>query len=170
MARLQLLQYITMRNSILNVYGRLSVGESIASSAVKSSIDIHAKLIMIFSESGRMANYVAKFRPGIPALCMTPNQTVARQASGLMLGMHTVVVESLDDCNALIEEMSFELVDSGVLKIGDTVIAIAGRMASMKEQLQVITLTGGQPRGKIITRNESFFFNRDVLLQYGNLS
>jgi pyruvate kinase len=42
----------------------LTVGESIASSAVKTSIDIGAKLIIVMSETGKMARYVAKFRPG----------------------------------------------------------------------------------------------------------
>ena len=161
---------MSVRNSILKTYGKLSVGESIASSAVKTSIDINAKLIVVFSESGKMANYVAKFRPGIPVLCLTPNQTAARQASGLLFGLHTIVVDHLDDCNELLEDISFELVQSGILKEGDEIIAIAGRMASMKEQLQVISLTAGKAHGHIVTRSQSFFFNRSLLLHYSTLS
>ena len=52
----------SVRNSIVKTYGGLSVGESVASSAVKTSIDMGARLIVILSESGKMANYVAKFR------------------------------------------------------------------------------------------------------------
>ncbi len=52
----------SVRNSIINTYGGLSVGESVASSAVKTSIDMGAKLIVILSDTGKMANYVAKFR------------------------------------------------------------------------------------------------------------
>ena len=55
-------KYLSIRNSVLNAFGRLSVGESIASSAVKTSIDINVKLIIVLSETGKMANYVAKFR------------------------------------------------------------------------------------------------------------
>jgi pyruvate kinase len=155
----------------LNAYGRLSVGESIASSAVKTSIDINAKLIIVLSETGKMANYVAKFRPGIPVLCLTPNPSAARQASGLMFGMHTIMIDSLDNCVELIEEISYELMSTGMLKDGDEVIVIAGRMASMKEQLQVVQLNdGNKSHGRIITRNESFFFNRDLLLHYSTLS
>lgn len=155
---------------MINAYGRLSVGESIASSAVKTSIDINAKLIIVMSDTGKMASYVAKFRPGTPVLCLTPNQTAARQASGLLCGVHTIAVDSLDDCNELLEEISFELVQSGMLKVGDEIIAIAGRMASMKEQLQVISLTAGKEHGHILTRCESFFFNRELLLHFNKLS
>jgi pyruvate kinase len=156
---------------VLNAYGRLSVGESIASSAVKTSIDIKAKLIIVLSETGKMANYVAKFRPGIPVLCLTPNQTAARQASGLMFGLHTIVIDSLDNCTEIIDEISHELTTTGMLQPGDEVIVIAGRMASMKEQLQVVNLTSDNAsHGRILTRNESYFFNRDLLLHYSTLS
>jgi pyruvate kinase len=150
-------------------YGHLSVGESIASSAVKTSIDINAKLILVMSETGKMANYVAKFRPGVPILCLTPNQTSARQASGLLLGLHTVVVDSLEDCDALIEAVSYELVQTKSLNVGDTVIAIAGRMASMKEQLQVITLSDGKKSNRIQSSG-SFYYNPESLLTYGKSS
>lgn len=52
----------SIRNSIISTYGALSAGESIASSAVKTSIDVGARLIVIMSDTGKMANYVAKFR------------------------------------------------------------------------------------------------------------
>lgn len=162
------LLYISVRNSIIRTYGMLSVGESIASSAVKTSIDIHAKLIVVMSETGKMANYVAKFRPGVPVLCLTPNQTAARQASGLMLGVHTIVVNSLANCAELLEEISFELLQSGMLKEGEEIVVIAGRMASMKEQLQIISVTPGKGRGHIMTGDKSFFFNREMLLNYSN--
>jgi pyruvate kinase len=163
---------LSIRNSVLNAYGRLSVGESIASSAVKTSIDIHAKLIIVLSETGKMANYVAKFRPGIPVLCLTPNPTAARQASGLLFGLHTIMVDSLDNSEELIDEICFELTSTSMLKDGDEIIVIAGRMAAtMKEQLQVVKLGGGnQSHGRIITRSESFFFNRDLLLHFSTLS
>ena len=44
-----------------------------ASSAVKTAIDVQAKLIVILSDSGKLASYVAKFRPGVSALMLTPN-------------------------------------------------------------------------------------------------
>ena len=51
------LMFQSVRNSILRTYGSLSVGESVASSAVKTAIDIHAKVIVVLSSSGKMANY-----------------------------------------------------------------------------------------------------------------
>jgi len=137
----------------------------VASSAVKTSIDIGAKLIVVMSDSGKMANYVAKFRPGVSALCITPNLTAARQASGLLLGMHTILVDSLDKADELIEEISYELVSSGMVREGDNMIVIAGRKAGLKEQMRVVTFTKGKSYGHIV-EGGGFYFNRSLLLNY----
>lgn len=50
-------KYQAVRNSIVKQYGRLSNGESLASSAVKTSVDVDAKLILVLSETGKVANY-----------------------------------------------------------------------------------------------------------------
>jgi len=157
----------SVRNSIVAAYGSLSMGESVASSAVKTSIDIKARLIMVMSDSGKMANYVAKFRPGVSVLCLTPDLTAARQASGLMLGMHTILVDSLEDADELISEVSYELVAAGMVSEGDTMVVIAGRMAGMKEQMRVVSFTKGKSYGHIV-EGGGFYFNRQLLLNFSN--
>lgn len=108
---------------------------------------------------------MAKFRPGVSVLCMTPNETAARQASGLLLGVHTVVVDSLDQSDELIEDVSYELLRSDMVKEGDQMVVIAGRMAGMKEQLMVVTLVKGKFHGHIVSGN-SFFYERSMLLSF----
>lgn len=108
-------QFQSIRNSIVKESHNLSAGESLASSAVKTAIDIKAKLIVIMSGSGKMAGYVSKFRPGVGALMLTPHLTVARQASGLMLGMHTLQVDSLEKWEELIEETCYALLKSSMM-------------------------------------------------------
>lgn len=132
---------------------------------MKTSIDIRAKLIVVLSDTGKMANYVAKFRPGVSVLCLTPEVTAARQASGLLLGMHTILVDSLEKTDELIEEVSFELVASGMVSEGDTMVVIAGRRAGMKEQMRIVSLTKGKSHGHIVEAG-GFYFNRQLLLNY----
>ena len=159
------LLFQSVRNTIVNTKGRLSVGESVASSAVKTALDVKAKLIAVMSESGKMANYVAKFRPGVSVLCLTPNETAARQASGLLLGMHTVAVDSLQEADELLEDVTYELLASGMVEEGDKMVVIGGRMAGMKEQLRVVDLYKGKYYGHIVN-GKSFFFERSLLLNY----
>jgi pyruvate kinase len=72
--------YSAVRNSTLDKFGSLSISESVASSAVKTAIDIGAKGIVVCSESGATAQQIAKFRPGRPVTVLTTRPTVARQA------------------------------------------------------------------------------------------
>jgi pyruvate kinase len=156
----------SIRNSIVSANGRLSVGESVASSAVKTAIDVQAKLIVIMSDTGKLANYVAKFRPAVSSLVLTPDLTVARQAHGLLLGMHSIQCDSLENSNELIEETMYELSNSGMMQQGDKIVFIAGRAASMRERLIITLLTEGKSYGRFY-KDGGMFFNRGHILSFG---
>ena len=53
--------YNAVRNSVLALHDTMGTTESIASSAVKTSIDAGAKLIIVCSESGNTARLIAKY-------------------------------------------------------------------------------------------------------------
>jgi len=56
-----------------------TITDSVASSAVKTSWDLNASLIIALTESGSTARLVAKYRPHIAILCVTPHAKVSRQ-------------------------------------------------------------------------------------------
>lgn len=144
-----------------------------ASGAVKTAIDINAKVIVVFSSSGRMASYIAKFRPRVSCLMITPDLVAARQASGLLHGTHTVQVDSLENTEELIEETNFELVASGDAQPGDKIVVVAGRKAGMREQLRIVELQEGKSYGHFVKdaveldSEERLHFSRDLLLKFG---
>merc|ERR1712060_799207 len=78
--------YQAIRNSTLKRYCHINTSESIASSAVKTAIDVNAKAIIVMSESGNTARQVAKFRPGMPIKVVTTSAQVARQCFGTLKG------------------------------------------------------------------------------------
>ncbi len=49
----------------------MSTQEAIASSAVKTAIDMGAKMMVVLTESGTTARLVAKYRPEQPILVLT---------------------------------------------------------------------------------------------------
>ena len=81
-----------IRNSSKLRY-KVSNAESIASSAVKTAIDIDAKIILVLSESGTTARAIAKFRPQMPVAVLTCKESVARQCNGLLKGCYSFVVD-----------------------------------------------------------------------------
>jgi len=121
--------YQAVRNTTLNKYGRLSSSASIASSAVKTAIDVKAKAIIVCSESGATASQVCKFRPYVQVLVLTTNTHTARQCSGVLKGCTSKLMSSIMDTDKCIEEVIAGVVASGKAKAGDPIIIIHGTSA-----------------------------------------
>eukprot|EP00565_Helicotheca_tamesis_P002004 CAMPEP_0185728836 /NCGR_PEP_ID=MMETSP1171-20130828/4234_1 /TAXON_ID=374046 /ORGANISM="Helicotheca tamensis, Strain CCMP826" /LENGTH=555 /DNA_ID=CAMNT_0028397583 /DNA_START=107 /DNA_END=1774 /DNA_ORIENTATION=+ len=126
----------SVRNSIKKRHS-LSAGESIASSAVKTAIDINAKVIVVLSETGATARHIAKFRPGIPVAVLTPNPVVARQSFGILKGCYSFIIDSLDDTDAIIQETVNEIRMVGVANEGDPIVIVAGTTFGMGKTNQI---------------------------------
>ncbi|KAL3782751.1 hypothetical protein ACHAWO_003741 [Cyclotella atomus] len=121
--------YQAVRNSTLNKYGHLSTSESIASSAVKTAIDVKAKVIIVMSESGNTARQVAKFRPGMPVRVITTSPQVARQCYGTLKGCTGHPVDSMEMEQARVNEIIAEMKASGKAVAGDPVVIVHGTVA-----------------------------------------
>jgi pyruvate kinase len=122
-----------------------SAGESLASSAVKSAIDLDAAFVLVLSESGASARNVTKFRPGRHVICLTPNASVARQTSGLLKGVHSYCVESLEDTNGLVAMVGKYAIAAGIAKEGDKMVVVCGQTfgTGANNQVKVETVTAG---------------------------
>ena len=166
----------SIRNSVAR-RATLSVIESLASSAVKTAIDVSAALILVISETGNSALNVAKFRyvsldhetvinmsvcsassmcsrrslapfshrPGCHVICLTADETVARQASGLYKGVHAYVVDSLNDTVALTAIVGKRAIEAGIAKEGDHMVVVCGLTAGPghNTQIEVQCITSG---------------------------
>mmetsp|Transcript_38528 Transcript_38528/g.69456 ORF Transcript_38528/g.69456 Transcript_38528/m.69456 type:complete len:537 (+) Transcript_38528:108-1718(+) len=117
--------YQSVRNSVRGRF-QLSTSESMASSAVKTAVDVGAKCIVVYSESGASARHVAKFRPGMPIAVLTPNVQVARQCFGTYKGCYAYCVDSLEDTDALNKEVMRECRVAGIAKVGDPIVILCG--------------------------------------------
>jgi pyruvate kinase len=115
-----------VRNSTLDRYGHLSTSESIASSAVKSAIDIGAKAIIVCSESGATASQIAKFRPGRPITVLSASATTARQCYGVLKGCDARVLPSLEETDAIVAATIESFKKSGLAKVGDPIVVVHG--------------------------------------------
>jgi pyruvate kinase len=129
--------YQSISNTVVSRNARLSTSESIASSAVKTAIDVNAKVILVLSESGTTARQVAKFRPGMPVAVLTPNESVARQSFGILKGCYAFCVDSLEDTDALIAEVMSEIKAAGAAQEGDPIVVVCGKSFGMGATNQI---------------------------------
>lgn len=118
--------YQAVRNSSLQKYGFMSRSESIASSAVKTAIDLNAKAIIVCSESGLTAQQIAKFRSGRPIFVLTTSERVARQCYGVLKGCDAVVLPSLQQTDQIVTQTITELVAYHKAKAGDPIVIVEG--------------------------------------------
>lgn len=120
--------YQAVRNSALAQYGVLSTSESIASSAVKTSIDIMAKGIIVLSETGTTATQVAKFRPGRPIHVLTSDPRVARQVAGVLRGCHSHLLKDWSMLEETVAKMINQMKKDGKVQSGEPIIYITGQV------------------------------------------
>jgi pyruvate kinase len=122
--------YQAVRNSTLSRFGYLNTSESIASSAVKTAIDVRAKLIVVCSESGNTARQVAKFRPGMPVMVLTTSEATARQCYGWLKGCKVRVLPSIEKTDAIVRETIAEYKKLGLIKDAEPVVIVHGYSAN----------------------------------------
>ena len=120
--------FAAVRESTLALGHGMSVQEAVASSAVKTVIDCGAKAIIVVSESGNSARLLAKYRPAVPILCLTANETVARNAAGLLRGVSAGVMGSTLGTDALLLRSCDKLKEWGWVKSGDVIVAVHGNL------------------------------------------
>jgi len=121
--------YQAVRNSTMARYGHLSTSESIASSAVKTAIDVDSKAIIVCSESGATAAQIAKFRPGRPIIVLTTQEQTARQTYGVLKGCKAFVLPSLDATDEVVTEVIRRMVVKGACCSGDPIVVVHGTSA-----------------------------------------
>lgn len=119
--------YQALLSSTLKEYGSLPPGEALASSAVKTAIDIHASFIVVLSESGDTARRVAKYQPGRLVLCITQSPTVARQTNGFLKCVRSFVVDSLANTSAITTKVGSQACKAGLAMEGDLMVVLAGK-------------------------------------------
>lgn len=103
----------------------------VASSAVKTAVDVGAGMLVVLTETGTTARQVAKYRPGQPILVLTASPQTTRQVSGVVRSCHAVTVGSMIGSDSILLRAAEIGKDKRWVKAGDTLIAIHGMMEAV---------------------------------------
>jgi pyruvate kinase len=124
-------QFDFIRHKTIDSGKTMSQTEAVGSSAVKTSRDLCAAMIVVVTESGTTARLVAKYRPTAPVLVVTANPAVARQTQGYLKNCVSLVAPNLDgDFEGLMRMALLEGVHRGLCKKGDCVVVVRGSKES----------------------------------------
>ncbi|MBE9486530.1 MAG: pyruvate kinase, partial [Chloroflexi bacterium] len=112
---------------IVNDYRTLP--EAIGQAACQVAKNVGAAAILAFTQTGSTVALVAKYRPGLPILAVTPSQQVRRRLA-LYRGVRSLRVDIQGDTEAQITSVAAAVLDSGLLQCGDVVVITMGSPVS----------------------------------------
>ena len=111
-----------LRAADLRVAG---TADAIAHAAVRVALDLDARALVAFTQSGASAKRVARYRPALPLLAFTTEPAVRSQLA-LTWGLETFVVPHVSHTDGMIEQVDRALLDLGRAAKGDRVVIVAG--------------------------------------------
>ena len=102
-----------------------STSRSITRAAVSVSHDVDAAAIIAFTETGRSARLVARYRPDVALLAFTPNARVRSQLA-LCWGVETFLVPKAGSTDEMVRLVDAALQEIGRASVGQLIVIIAG--------------------------------------------
>lgn len=102
--------------------------------------------IVVFTGSGSTARRVARERPGVPMLVLTPSRDTARKL-GLLWGAHAVITKDIGSFEEMIAKGKRMALRNGFGQAGSKLVTLAGvpfGTPGSTNLLHVVTLTGNE--------------------------
>mmetsp|Transcript_52 Transcript_52/g.89 ORF Transcript_52/g.89 Transcript_52/m.89 type:complete len:512 (-) Transcript_52:252-1787(-) len=127
--------YFSMVSSVnMETVQAVNAIETVASSVVKTSLELHTKMIIIVSENGYAAGLVAKYRPECPILVVTSNLQLARQVHGIGHGTHCLHVKKASSVDKMLAQGAEKGKELGWVTAGDSVVTLHRFKATTKHR------------------------------------
>jgi len=102
-----------------------TVAHTVAASAADIASIIDAAVIVAFTASGNTAARVARKRPAVPIIALTPDGAVARQLS-LMWGVHSIESSDVANFQEMLDRAASHATAAEFAKPGDNIVVVAG--------------------------------------------
>lgn len=113
------------RGKFLNLAEEESIPDAIAQAAVQAAERLQARVIVAFTQSGKTALLVSKYRPPIPIIAFTPHLHVG-QMMQLYWGVYPKIMKPIINTDYLIEKVEKTLLQEGIGQHGDTIVLVMG--------------------------------------------
>lgn len=98
---------------------------AVAAAGADLAAALHASAIVAFTSSGTTAARIARKRPKVSILAITPEQLVARQLC-LLWGAHSVLSEDIHTYEEMVDKATQTALAEAFAKRGDAIVVVAG--------------------------------------------
>ena len=127
-----------------------TTADALAEAAKNIAATVDAVAIVCFTTSGSTARRIARERPGVPLLVLTPSQQTARRL-GLLWGTHAVHTRDVESFEDMVGKSKRMALRHNMAKAGDRVIVMAGvpfRTPGSTNVLHVVRIVGDELKGR----------------------
>ena len=127
-----------------------TTADALAAAAFDIARTVSAKAIICFTTSGSTARRIARERPSVPLLVLTPSRETARRL-GLLWGVHAVPTQDVASFEEMVAKGKRMALRHGAAKGGDRVIVMAGvpfGTPGSTNVLHVVRITGDELKGR----------------------
>jgi pyruvate kinase len=98
---------------------------AVATAAAGLASEIHSKAIVAYTLGGTTASRVARKRPSLPILAVTPSVDTSRRLC-LLWGAHSVLAEDVHSYEEMVEQATALAMDQGFASVRDILVVVAG--------------------------------------------
>lgn len=126
-----------------------TTADALSEAAFDIARTVSAKCIICFTSSGSTARRIARERPLVPLLVLTPKLATARRL-GLLWGVHAVSTRDVNSFEEMVAKSKRMALRQGLVSGGDRVIMMAGvpfGTPGSTNVLHVVRLTGQELKG-----------------------
>ena len=126
-----------------------TTADALSEAAKTIATTIDAAAIICFTASGSTARRVARERPSVPLLVLTPKLETARRL-GILWGAHAVHTRDVESFEEMVAKAKRMALRHQIAKAGDRVIVIAGvpfRTPGSTNVLHVVQIVGDELKG-----------------------
>ncbi|MCF7804342.1 MAG: pyruvate kinase [Candidatus Marinimicrobia bacterium] len=102
-----------------------SIADSVSHAVFQAAIDVRAKAIVTFTQSGSTARMVSKYRPPAPIYALTPSVDIQRQLN-LVWGVHPLRITNALNTDEMFDLAEAHLKELGVVIDDDRIVLSAG--------------------------------------------
>ncbi|MFK3891599.1 pyruvate kinase [Sphingomonas sp. NPDC079357] len=123
-----------------------TTADALAEAAKNIADTVSASAIICFTMSGSTARRIARERPSVPILVLTPSTDTARRL-GLLWGTHNVNTRDVESFEEMVAKAKRIALRQGIAKAGDRVIVMAGvpfRTPGSTNVLHVVQIVGDE--------------------------
>ncbi len=93
--------------------------------ACRAARSLHAKAVVVFTESGHTARLISQDRPEVPVLALTPWEE-SRRRMALYWGVVPMLIQRRETLEEMSHEMEEVLLAAGWVTAGDTLVILSG--------------------------------------------